>query len=107
MRCHVGLKSEYEWYFNGKRHSNLYGKGAKNVVGAADIRTQQAWVFVDKVVRPRDFFSETMKHIVSTTVHEMIHLCGFEEDVAVRGEELLVWDGWSQRYCPLPPYRGK
>lgn len=107
MRCHVGLKSEYEWYFNGASHSHLYGKGSEHIMGTADVNKQQAWIFIDTIVKPRDFFSQMMKDIVSTTVHELIHLCGHEEDVAVRGEELLVWDGWSRRYCPLPPYQGK
>lgn len=107
MRCHVGLKSEYEWYFDGPSQSVLYGKGSDNVAGAADICTQQAWIFIDRVVTPRDLFSETMKHIASTTVHELIHLCGYEEDVATRGEELLIWGGWSRCYRPLPPYQGK
>jgi len=106
MKCHVGLKSEFEDTFAGDAHSELYGKGNEDVEGAADVNTQQVWIFVDKIVTPRDIFSQTIKAIVGTTVHELIHLCGFEDEaVATRGEELLVWDGWSWCYRPLPPSR--
>ena len=71
MRCHVGLKSEFEWYFNGDSHSHLYGKGNENIVGAADVNTQQAWVLIDKIVEPRDIISHTIKLIVGTAVHEL------------------------------------
>jgi hypothetical protein len=101
MKCNIGLKSEFEWYFDGASHSELYGKGNEDVLGVADKYTQQAWIFIDKIAIPRDLFSETIKRIVSTTVHELIHLCGYGEDVAERGEELLIWDGWSWCHRPL------
>lgn len=102
MQCNIGIKSEFEWYFNGKSRSALYGKGSDKVVGVADVYKQQAWVFVDRIVKRSDVLLQVMNDISSTTVHELIHLCGYEEDVAIRGEELLIWGGWSWCYHPLP-----
>ena len=101
MQCNIGIKSEFEWYFDGESNSALYGKGSDNVVGTADLYKQRAWVFIDRIVKRPDVLSNIMKQIASITVHELIHLCGYEEDVAVRGEDLLIWDGWSWRHCPL------
>lgn len=101
MICNVGLGSEFEWYFNGASNSKLYGKDSDKVVGAADLYKQRAWVFIDRIVKRSDVLSNIMKQIASITVHELIHLCGYEEDVAVRGEDLLIWDGWSWCHRPL------
>ena len=110
MECYVGLMSELKESFT-ERVLNAISECDDNdngISGAADIETQQAWVFIDNIAKRGDVFEWVMKSIVSTTVHELVHLCGYDDEaVARRAEELLVWECWSWCYRPLPPYQGK
>ena len=94
MKCHIGIMSEFtdaftERVFNAI--SEYYGDGV--IRGAADIETQEAWVFIDNIVNSGESFEKLMKSIVGTTIHELVHLCGYvDEAVAMHGEELLAWE---------------
>ena len=99
MRCHVGIMSELKESFTERIFNVIYEYNGDGIIrGAADVRTQQAWVFIDNIANCGDgfewnVFEWVMKSIVGTTVHELVHLCGYvDEAVAMHGEELLAWE---------------
>jgi len=102
MQCDMSLKSEF-----GDGCEELCGVD-DYTWGASNFEQQQAWVFVDRIVYTHNVFSWIIKTIIGVTVHELIHLCGYkDDDIAKRGEELLVWGGCGLCYRPLHPYQGK
>lgn len=104
MRCHIGIMSEFEGSFTESVFNAIFEYNDDNAIfGAADVGTQQAWVFIDNIVNRGGSLGWIVRTIVGTTVHELIHLYGYEDEgVAKRGESLLAWDGGSRCYLPLP-----
>ena len=96
MKCIIALKSEFEWTL--AKYLDMDG-----TTGVADIEIQQAWVFIDNIVKDHeDIVSRIITEITCTVIHELVHLCGYrDEDVAERAESLLVYEGYRWSYRPL------
>ena len=50
------------------------------------------WVFVDRIVFLRNSEENIMTLILRTTIHELIHLCGFGEVAAYFGVDLVMYN---------------
>lgn len=91
MVCHVGLASEFKDCFTETTQARLYG-GAWNRVDGLSIRvTGEAWVFIDRIARyGLSNKYDVIEEITNTTIHELIHLCGYRDQrIALLGEELV------------------
>lgn len=107
MICHIGIASEYKNLFSKEEQDYMY-KTDPNIMGVAYRDCETAWIFVDRIMFSDEpfyrayselaskdkkilglFYDAIIKDIITITVHELIHLCGYGEEVAYLGEEMI------------------
>lgn len=107
MICHIGLASEFKHLFSKEDQIHMY-KTDPHVMGVAYPECDTTWIFIDRIAFSDEpfyrecvqiasknkkvlelFYSTVIDSITDTTIHELIHLCGYGEDVAWFGEEAI------------------
>lgn len=91
MMCHIGLMSEFK-----EKHPSAFAIEDKtsvyewgDVLGAANEDRDELWIFVDRIALLEGSLEDVMSLIIDTTVHEIIHLFGYDENAACFGEKLV------------------
>jgi predicted Zn-dependent protease with MMP-like domain len=91
MICHIGLVLEFKDQFTEEAQFRLYGGMWDKVGGISREETNEAWIFVDNLAL-YDLFDgyDIVESITDTVVHELIHLCGVQDENIVGLGERLV-----------------
>lgn len=86
MICNIGLLSEFK---EERPDANL---DWEYITGVASVPEEMLWVFVDRIAFLRNSEENIMTLILRTTIHELIHLCGFGEVAAYFGVDLVMYN---------------
>lgn len=92
MKCTIGLTSEFikkPPSYTAKLEL-FYGMTNSWIFGYANPTEDILWVFVDEIVFYNRTIRKIMKEISNTTIHELIHLCGVEDEATTEYGEKLI-----------------
>lgn len=90
MICNIGLALEFKDSFSKKTQKRLYGGIWKRIDGLSLKRAGNAYIFIDRIAAyGLSGRYDIIEEITNTVIHELIHLCGYNEVTARLGEVLI------------------
>lgn len=89
--CYVGSALEFKNCFTETTQAYLYGGKWNRIDGMARRNEGKAWIFIDRIARYglSDKY-DVIEEITNSTIHELIHLCGYKDERIARLGEKLV-----------------
>ncbi len=83
MKCYFGFALDFKDCFTKIEQLRLYGGAWNGLDGVSRESTDEAWIFIDNLAK-HDIWSgcDIIISITETVIHELIHLCGVDDEEA-------------------------